>query len=94
MVFICIIIIHFTSKLYVHYVCTFPCSSGVDYRLLTHSIEFKRRNAAFEVKTIDIQLLKDKLSEGEECLHVVLECRPKDLTGCYPPTATVCIQGN
>ena len=83
----------FTSTWYIY--MYFPVkSSGVDYRLFTNSIEFKRRNTAFEVKTIYLQLLEDNLSEGKECFRVVLECRPKDLTGCYPPTATVCIQGN
>ena len=64
--------------------------TGVDFRVLTKSVVFKKLNVCFEVRTVRVKLL----SGNTNCFRVVLECKPKDLIGCTEPSTTVCIQGN
>ena len=64
--------------------------SGVDFRVLTKSVVFKKLNVCSEVRTVRVKLL----TGNTNCFRVVLKCKPKDLIGCNKPSATVCIQGN
>ena len=62
--------------------------SGVDFRVKTKSVVFKKLNVCSEVRTVRVKLL----TGNANCFRVVLEC--KCLIGYNKPSATVCIEGN